>query len=499
MSDTNPEFVAAIDLGSNSFHMVVAKASGGRIRVVDRMKSMVQLAAGLNADNELDPGVTERALTALSRFGQRLRDFPEGSVRAVATNTLRKAHDSEQFLRDAVQALGHPIEIIAGREEARLIYLGVAHNAAVVAEPRLVVDIGGGSTEFIIGRRFTPVMMESLYMGCVEMSRRCFSDGSINETRMRAAELLAAQEIELIQTQFSRDGWGHVLGASGTILTVRDVVCAKGWSDDGISLASLQRLRAELISRGHVDKLSDLDGLQFPRSNVFAGGVAILSAIFAALDIRRMHPSDGALREGLLYDLQGRLCHADMRDDTIDELIRHFHVDREQASRVERTSLSLRAQLVRDWRLRSDVSGNLLAWAARLHELGVFIAHSQYHKHGAYVLTHGDLAGFSKREQSMIGALVWLHRRKFTLGVLDEFDAKMRELLTRLAVLLRVAAVLHRSRTDSPLPIAKGDAQARTLSLEFPEQWLQQHPLTRADLVEEAQYLSAADFELTFQ
>jgi exopolyphosphatase / guanosine-5'-triphosphate,3'-diphosphate pyrophosphatase len=499
MSDSEPEFVAAIDLGSNSFHMVIAKASGGRIRVVDRMKSMVQLAAGLTDDNQMTTDVMQRALATLRRFGQRLRDFPPGSVRAVGTNTLRRAHNSAEFMLDAESALGHPIEVIAGREEARLIYLGVSHNSADIAEQRLVVDIGGGSTEFIIGRRFTPVMMESLYMGCVEMSRRCFADGAITAERMRRAELLAAQELEVIQTPYKRVGWGHVIGASGTILAVRDVVRTNGWSDDGISRSSLQRLRNELIERGHVEKLTDLAGLQSQRAPVFAGGVAILSAAFDALEIRRMHSSDGALREGLLYDLQGRLAHADMRDDTIDELIRHFHVDLEQASRVERTALNLRAQLARQWRLRSDVYGNLLAWAARLHEVGVFVAHSQYHKHGAYILTHGDLAGFSQREQSMMGALVRLHRRKFAISALETFDVKMRERLTRLAILLRVAVVLHRSRTDSPMPVAHGDEETKALTLEFPQNWLDEHPLTRADLDQEAQFVQAAGFVLDFR
>ncbi|MEM7404527.1 MAG: Ppx/GppA phosphatase family protein [Pseudomonadota bacterium] len=498
MRNEVPGSVAAIDLGSNSFHMVVGRGVGGRIRVVDRIKEMVQLAAGLNDDNELDAAAQERALATLTRFGQRLRNFPREGVRAVGTNTLRKAHNSDAFLRRAEDALGFRIEIIAGREEARLIYLGVAHNSAEVAEQRLVVDIGGGSTECIIGRRFTPVMMESLYMGCVETSRRHFPDGTITEARMRDAQLHAAQELETIQIPYRRVGWGHVLGASGSILAARDAVRARGWSDDGITRASLNRLRTELVARGHSANLDGLGNMHERRATVFAGGVAILSAVFDALDIDRMHASDGALREGLLYDLEGRFTHADMRDDTIAELMRHYHVDVEQASRVERTALNLRAQVAKAWSLQNDMLGTLLAWASQLHEIGVFVAHNQYHKHGAYLITHGDLAGFSRREQSLMGALVRLHRRKFALGVLGEFDDRLRARIARLAALLRVAVVLHRSREDAPVPLANADPDSQKLTLEFPERWLDEHPLTRADLDQEAAFMRAQGFTLRF-
>ena len=498
MNDVAPEFVAAIDLGSNSFHMVVGQDVDGRIRVVDRMKEMVRLAAGLNDKNELEPDAAERALGALRRFGQRLRDLPPGGVRAVGTNTLRKAHNADAFLLEAEAALGHPIEIIAGREEARIIYLGVAHNSADVAEQRLVIDIGGGSTELIIGRRFTPLMMESLYMGCVGMSQVHFADGKITAERMDAAELSAAQEIEAIQIPYKRVGWGHVLGASGTIFSVREVVRTNKWSDDGISVDSLKLLREELIRRGSMCKLEDLPGLQPQRVPVFAGGVAILCAIFAAFDLRRMHCSDGALREGLLYDLQERLHHSDMRDETIDELTRRYNVDLEQASRVERTALNLRAQIDKAWRLRKDLYGTMLARAARLHEIGVAVAHNQYHKHGAYILRNADLAGSSRREQHQIGALIRLHRRKFAVTELDEFDNKLRIRLSRLAILLRLAVVLHRSRIDVPVPTIDAQDEGSEVSLMFPNGWLAEHPLTRADLAQEAEFLADAGITLTY-
>jgi exopolyphosphatase/guanosine-5'-triphosphate,3'-diphosphate pyrophosphatase len=494
--DNAPRFVAAIDLGSNSFHMVIGRTTHGRVRVVDRMKDMVQLAAGLDDDDRIDEATQERALACLHRFGQRLRGFERRGVRAVGTNTLRRAHQSTGFLARAEEALGYPIEIISGREEARLIYQGVAHNISDVAEQRLVVDIGGGSTEFIIGRRFTPLQMESLYMGCVSMSRNCFPDGAITADGMQRAELLAAQELEPIQRPYRRIGWGHAIGASGTILAIRDIVRGQGWSDDGITMASLQRLRAYLIEAGHVDNL-ELPPLQRRRIRVFPGGVAILIAAFEALGIRRMHCSAGALREGILHDLQGRLAHTDMRESAIDELIKRYHVDVEQANRVERTALHFRAQVDRYWSLRKDFYGNLLSWAARLHEVGVAIAHSQYHKHGAYVLEYSDLPGFSRQEQMLMGRLVRIHRRKFAVAELGDLDAKLLHRMTRLAVLLRLAIVMHRSRQDVAVPdiqVTEDEVQLR-----FEAGWLAEHPLTRADLDQEAMYFNGAGLKLTFE
>lgn len=494
--DSEPPFVAAVDLGSNSFHMVVARNAEGRLRVVDRVKQMVQLAAGLDENDYLDEDAQARAVACLERFGERLRGFDKRGVRVVGTNTLRRASNAAEFLPRAQKALGYPIEIIAGREEARLIYQGVAHNIADMAEQRLVMDIGGGSTEFIIGRRFTPLQMESLYMGCVSMSRACFPDGRITEEGMVRAELIAAQELEPIQTPYRRIGWGHAIGASGTILAVRDVVRAWGWSDDGITAESLRRLRAHLVEIGHVDRL-DIPELQRRRVRVFAGGVAILSASFEALGIRRMHCSGGALREGILHDLQGRLAHTDMREGAIDHLIRHYQVDMEQSVRVERTALNLRAQVAREWRLRKDFYGNLLAWSARLHEVGVAIAHSQYHKHGAYILEHSDLPGFSRQEQKLMGRLVRLHRRKFAVAELETLEPKLRQQVGRLSVLLRLAVVLHRSRQETVLPGIRVDGNR--VWLQFAPGWLDEHPLTRADIEQEAAYFSVAGFELKLE
>ncbi|HKK13082.1 MAG TPA: exopolyphosphatase, partial [Gammaproteobacteria bacterium] len=306
--------IAAVDLGSNSFHMVVAHRADGRLQIVDRLREPVRLAAGLDSERRLTADAQSRALGALERFGQRLQDLPDANVRAVGTNTLRRARNGAEFIAAAQQALGQAIETISGVEEARLIYLGVAHSLAEDRGRRLVVDIGGGSTELIVGEGFEPLQLESLYMGCVGMSRKYFPGGRIDKEGLRAAELAAGLELQPVQGVFRDLGWTAATGASGTIRAVRAVVTEAGWSDSGITRESLARLRQALLAAGDMGKLK-LKGLSDDRRPVFAGGVVILSAIFDALGIEHMTYSDGALREGLLYDLIGRVHDQDIRDD----------------------------------------------------------------------------------------------------------------------------------------------------------------------------------------
>jgi len=496
MGERTPHIVAAVDLGSNSFHMKVARVVDGHFHVVDRLKEMVRLAAGLDAEGRLDAQAVARALACLERFGQRLRDIPPEGVRVVGTNTLRRARNAAEFLREAKRILGHPIEIISGIEEARLVYLGVAHSVPQTQDRRLVVDIGGGSTEVIIGRGFKPLYLESLYMGCVGFSRCFFGDGIIDAGRMRRAELAAMQELEPLATPYRRLGWDAAIGSSGTVVSIAEVIRHKRWGERGITAPGLARLRESLIAAGHVERL-DLPGLERRRAPVFPGGVAILSALFETLGIKRMERSLGALREGLLYDLLGRLGPEDVRETTVLELMSKHRVDEGQAARVERTAMRLREQVTGSWGLGKERWGDCLRWAASLHEVGLAIAHSGYHKHGAYLLEHADLAGFSQEEQLLLAALVRAHRRKFPPQAFAALPGG-RTRARRLAVLLRVAAVLHRSRSDSIDPEVVARADGDSLSLELPEGWLAAHPLTQADLEQEAAYLRAAGFKLTF-
>ena len=495
--DALPELVAAVDLGSNSFHMKIARVVEGDLQVVDRMREMVRLAAGLDGANHIGGEAAERALRCLARFGQRLRGLPTGSVRAVGTNTFRRARDGAEWLAAAEGALGHPIEVIDGREEARLIYLGVSHGIAADERQRLVVDIGGGSTELIIGRRFTALHTESLYMGCVSSSLAHFADGRIRRSAMRAAELDATQELEPIQARYCAVGWEAAIGASGTIRAIDGLLRARGWSAEGITREGLRRVRDALVDAGRVAGLERL-GVDPARAAVFPGGVAILSAVFEALRIRRMAATESALRDGVLYDLIGRLQHHDVRDTTIRNLSRRFQVDTEQAERVERTALYLLRQVAKAWRLRRPRYRDWLSWAARLHEVGLDIAHNQYHKHGAYLLEHGDLPGFSRQDKQALSVLVRAHRRKFPAGAFEMLGERRAERVMHLAFLLRIAVVLHRGRSDIGTPGIVAQAGPGVLRLAFPPGWLEAHPLTLAELGHEADYLSVTGTRLRF-
>ena len=412
------ESFAAVDIGSNSFHMIVAKYTDGRLQVIDRIKDMVRLASGLDDRHRLDEESMERAIQCLQRFGQRIREIPRVNVRAVGTNTLRQARNGHAFLLRAREALGHPIEVISGREEARLIFLGVAHTVYNETDRRLVVDIGGGSTELIIGRGFEPELTDSLYMGCVNISQRHFRDGAITEKKIRGATLACRQEMEAVEALYRKSGWDAAIGSSGTISSIFDVIVKNGWSDAGITPASLELLCDALISAGNVDKIR-LEGLSDRRRPVFVGGVCVLRAVFQALAIQRMSFSEGALREGLLYDLIGRVHDQDIRGHTISDAARRYQVDTEQAERVRATAVNLFQQARKSWGLDQRVDLRLLEWGAQLHEIGLSIAHTQYHRHGAYLLSNADLAGFSRPEQYNLAMLVRAHRRKFPLQELE--------------------------------------------------------------------------------
>jgi len=493
---SNGDFLATIDLGSNSFHMIVASEVEGHLQIRDRLREMVRLAAGLDERGNLDDAARQRALDCLRRFGQRLSGFGPGSVRAVGTNTLRKAK-SPDFLREAEEALGHPIEVIAGVEEARLIYLGVAHGLPDNDGRRLVVDIGGGSTELILGKRFDPLEMESLYMGCVSFSQRFFPDGKLGEKAMRDAVIAARLEMQAIESDYRETGWELAVGASGTIKAVGEVVRAMGWSEEGISLESLRQLAAEIGKAEHISQLK-LAGLKEERVPVFPGGVAVLLAIFEGLQIDRMQVSDWALREGLLYDLVGRVRHEDVRERTINALCERYHADRVQAERVEHTAIQALGQVAADWALEDEESEHLLLWAARLHEIGLAIAHSSYHKHGAYLVGNSDMPGFSSSEQKLLATLVRGHRRKFPTPLFKEFPKPQSQRLQRLCILLRMAVLLHRSHSDGIQPAPHFSVSDKTLNLQFDKGWLDEHPLTAADLELEAAYLQGAKFELVY-
>lgn len=493
---TRAGWLAAADLGSNSFHLVVARVVDGVPRVVDRLRERIALAAGLDEHDALTPEAQERALTCLARFGQRLRSLGLEDVRAVGTNALRKARNTRAFLKRAERALGHPIEVISGQEEARLIYQGVAHDLPDSPERRLVVDIGGGSTECIVGERFETLQVDSLFMGSVASTAAWFPGGQLRKAAFARAELAARLELEPIERRYRSLGWERAVGASGTILAVEEVLRASGWSRHGIPRKGLERLREAVLEHRSVDTL-DLPGLKPERAQVLPGGLAILCALFEAFGIERMEVSQGALREGLLYDMLGRLRHADVREHAIASLTERYRVDPEHAAGVERTALALLAQAARAWGLAHEEHRRLLAWAARLHEIGITVSYTGHHKHGAYLVANSDLRGFSRPDQQRLAALIRNHRRKLTDEHLEQLPGRVAEATLRLALLLRLAVRLHRARAPRPPPVPRLRVGPHRLALTFPRGWLDARPLTRADLEEEAAMLDDAGWTLT--
>lgn len=482
--------LAALDLGSNSFHLLVVQETAGRIAVVDKLREMVRLADGLDDDNHLDPKVSERALDCLVRFGQRLRGLEPENIRVVGTNTLRRARNAPDFLRKAEEILGTRVEIISGREEARLIYLGVSHALEDNADRRLVIDIGGGSTELILGRHSRAERMESLYMGCVGVTRRHFTDGRLRNSQFKSAVAFARQELEPIEQSYRTAGWDTVIGASGTILAAQTIIRELIPGENDITLEGLAVLRDAVLEAKSIDKLK-LPGLPSERAPVFAGGLAVLWGVFESLGIERMQATSGALREGLIQDMLGRVHHQDVRESSVLDLSQRYHVDTSHAKRVRESAIELLAQVAQDWHLTEPEDRLLLGWAAEVHEIGMDIAHSQYHKHGEYLLNNMDMAGFSQLDQHHLALLVRAHRRKIPADVPDLLDR-----LLKLAILLRISVVLHRSRSINPLPHIGMQAKDKHIELSIPKRWFEEHPLTRLDLDQEAQYLKAIGYQL---
>ncbi len=488
------ESLAAVDHGSNSFHLVVARYEHGDLRVIDRVRETVRMALGLRADGSLEPERHRRALGCLARFGQRLRDLPPERVRAVATNTVRRLRNPRAFLLTAETALGQPIAVVSGREEARLIYLGVAHGLPRSKQRRLVVDIGGGSTEFIIGREFAALETESLQMGCVASTLRFFDDGKLNRKRWQRAQTEIEVELQQFAAAYKAVGWSESIGSSGTARALGAINEALGHGDNVVTRAGLDDIRERLLHADEIDKIK-LPGLSEERRPVIAGGAVILDTVFRALGIERMRVCDTAMREGLLYDMLGRAAQTDPREASIEGLAGRYGADREQARRVEDTALMLFGQVADDWQLGTD-HHDWLAWCARLHEIGLTIAHSQHHVHGAYLVGQSDLFGFSHQEQQALAFIVRAQRRAIPLEVLNALPERLATPAARLAVLLRLAALLHRARTGEKLPPITLKASERSLRLGLPRKWLDTHPLSHADIEQERKYLGALDLKL---
>jgi exopolyphosphatase/guanosine-5'-triphosphate,3'-diphosphate pyrophosphatase len=497
--NANPsELLAAIDMGSNSFHMVVARQVHGEIRTLEKMGEKVQLGAGLDEDNNLTEEAQQRGLDCLRRFAQRLSGMPPEAVEIVGTNALRVARNANQFIARAEEVLGYPVEIIAGREEARLIYLGVAHTLSDDTGRRLVVDIGGGSTEFIIGERFETRALESLHMGCVSFRNRYFRDGKINRRQMDQAVTHASQELLNIRSRYRELGWQSSVGSSGSIKAVSSVLSTLRITDGSLDLKSMRELRRRLIDMGHVRRLADL-GVRSDRQSIFPAGFAILLAAFESLGVESMTYADGALREGLLYDIMGRIQHEDVRERTISALQERYQLDQRHGEAVEASAITLWQSVSQSWGIDTIADEELLRWASRLHEIGLTISHSQYHKHGAYLLRYSDLPGFTQQFQQELATLVRGHRRKFSTTIFDDFSSRDADRLKRLCVLLRLGVLLQHARNYEAPPAIKASASGKQLTLTFDEEWLGDRPLTLADFANDREYIARQGFTLDIQ
>ncbi|MGN8158453.1 Ppx/GppA phosphatase family protein [Salinisphaera sp. SWV1] len=494
-----PVTVAAVDLGSNSFHMLIVRAEQGQRRVLDRIKESVRLAGGLSADGRIDAATQQRALDCLARFGQRLAQLDEARVRVVGTNTLRQARGADEFIARAEAALGHPIEIIYGVEEARLIYAGVAEDLEAVDAQRLVVDIGGGSTELVIGRGAQVRRAESVALGAVTHTTRFFADGRVDKTTWKAAVTEARLALEPLAYDYRELGWSVALGASGSIKSIARVV---GADTPGATITSeaLAKLARRLCKAGSVDKLAP-DGVSSERRAIFAGGLAVLVGIFESLGVTAMQVSDKALREGVISDLLGRLSAHDSRDDGVDDAAHRFVIDRDHGRRVAETAARL-------WRSGHQghqgdqlpagmaEAARVLRWAAMLHEIGLAVAHRAYHKHGEYLLNNADIRGFSQMDQHLLATIVRLHRGRLRTELIDALPSAWQTRTRDIVLALRIAVILHRGRnpaTRPPVTLAHGDA---TLTVSIDADWLAERPLTRADLDREGERLAKAGLAL---
>jgi len=484
---------AAVDLGSNSFHLLVARREHGELRVIDRIKEMVRLGGGLDQDGQLDPEVQERAFACLARFGQRLRDIPDDNLRAVGTQTFRRMKNANAFLMIAETALGCSIDIIAGREEARLIYIGVTEGVSGHDSRRLVIDIGGGSTELIIGEGLEPLEMESLQYGCVSLTRQFFGDGNITRKRWKKAVRSAMADMQELQLRYRQTGWDLAIGSSGTIKAIEEICRLQGWVEKDINMDALFFLRDKLLKFGTIDALK-LAGLSERRHPVLIGGLAMLIACFKSLRLDTLKVSPYALREGVLSDLLGRQENRDPRDKTVSAFMARYSVDQDQVDRVKRVALKV-CDKVADGMFMRQTHRDLLGWAADLHETGLCVSHSQYQEHSAYLVENSDMAGFSRQEQLFLAALVRNHRRAITSDYADKLPSRLIEPLRMTLFCLRFACVLCRTRDDHSIPTFKLSGNDNMITVDFAEDWKENHPLTMTDLQQESENLRAVGLQ----
>lgn len=493
--------LAAVDLGSNSFRLEIGRLDHGQIHRTEYLKETVRQGNGLDAEKNLTKEAMQRGWDCLARFGERLADFKASEVRAVATQTLREARNRDDFLTPASELLGFPIDVISGREEARLIYQGVAHLLPQSDERRLVIDIGGRSTELILGQHLTARVMESYRVGSVAWSMKYFPNGQLTASAFKTAEIAAKAVLDETLNTYHRDAWDVAYGSSGTMGAVADVLTAAGWPEGTVTRDGLEWLVDKLIKSQHADRVR-LVGLKEDRRAVIGGGVSVLRAVFDLLSIDHLYPAQGALRHGVLYDLLEREDgHSDLRTSSVKRLANNFGVDVPHATRVAKIATTLFSQLQADMQLADGdikIGVEQLNWAAQLHEIGNQISHSDYHKHGAYILENADISGFAKTELHRLGMLILGQR-----GKLKKLESMLENtIFTHQLLALRLAVILCHARREIDamnlkLTISVKDAQKFVLSC--PPSWAKKFPQSVHLLHEEEVAWSKTNWALQLQ
>lgn len=495
VSDTQKR-IAAIDLGSNSFHMLLAESSDHGLKVFHREKRQVALAKGLQEDNTLTDASIELALQTLQMFSDILKQFQPDQVRIVGTYTFRTARNIKTLINQAKVFLPYPIEIMSGIEEARLIFQGVSHNN-VLNHNHLIVDIGGGSTEMIIGKDHTPLQLHSCNVGCVSLSDHYFNDGEITETAFKQAIIFAEQQLDPIKRRYRKTGWQTALGTSGTIKALSGFVSTNVDPNGVITLELLYRIKEQLLSAVNIDNI-DLPGVNEDRYGVICGGLATLIAVFETMKIDAMVYCDHALREGLVAEVEDRIHLSDVRDFSVSQLAKRFNADIEQAFRVERDGLQLYDQSLPNWNFKDNIYRNLLRWACQLHEVGHQLNYHKANQHAHYIVSNASLAGFNQEQQEVLAYILLSQRRQLRPELLPELSNYKRKPIFKLILLLRLAILVNRFRQEGDSSDVNMSFSKKGIKLEFGEEWRHGSELFQADLKKEQQRFANVDLELNF-
>lgn len=483
---------AAIDLGSNSFHMLVVREVAGSIQTLARIKRKVRLAAGLDRHNHLSQEAMQRGWQCLRLFSERLQDIPRDQIRVVATATLRLANNAAEFLQTAETILGCPVQVISGEEEARLIYHGVAHTTGG-PDRRLVVDIGGGSTELVVGTGAQAAQLYSLSMGCVTWLERFFSDRNLERDNFEAAEQAAREMVRPIVPQLCQHGWQICVGASGTVQALQEIMVAQGM-DERITLPKLRQLKQRAIQCGKLEEL-EIEGLTLERALVFPSGLSILLAIFQELGIESMTLAGGALREGLVYGMLHLPVEQDIRSRTLRNLQRRYLLDIDQAERVSQLAANFCQQTTNEWQLDTRCR-ELLHAACLIHEIGLSVDFKQAPQHAAYLVSHLDLPGFTPAQKKLLATLLQNQSNALDLPLLSQQNAVPPRVAQRMCRLLRLAIIFASRRRDDTLPAVRLRANDEELHVILPHGWLERHPLRAEALDQESHWQSYAHWPL---